>query len=114
MLVSIGKEGVTDRIDSQLKGFIAQHPPPTTPPSPALNLLPCCLLAKEQKKVKCKKGRLKDFCQKCNVKFKLHAAATSISWLSISSRGEVMNVERETYEMSLMLILITFWLLSTN
>lgn len=106
--MSIGKEGVTDRIDSQLKGFIRP------PPFPSLILLPCCLLAKEQKKVKCRKGRLKDFCQKCNVKFKLQEAATSISWLSISSREEVMNVEGETYEMSLMLILITFWLLSTN
>lgn len=102
MFVSIGKEGVTDRTDFQLKGF------ETPTPSSTLILLPCCLVAKERKE------RLKDFCQKCNRKFKLQEAATSISWLSISSRERVMNVEGETYEMSLMLILITFWLLSTN
>lgn len=107
--MSIGKEGVTDKIDFQLKGFI------TPTPSFTLILL-CCLLAKEQKKSQelKKKGATERFLPKCNVKFKLQEAATSISWLSISSREGVMNVEGETYEMSLMLILITFWLLSTN
>lgn len=58
------------------------------PPSNFLILLPCCLFAKEQNESKVwrKKEQLKDFCQKCNIKFKLQEAATSISWLSISSR----------------------------
>ncbi|KAF0045093.1 hypothetical protein F2P81_001622 [Scophthalmus maximus] len=55
------------------------------------------------RKVKCKKkkGRLKDLCHKCDVKFKLHESATSISWLSIGGgEGTLVLVERETVEVN--------------